>query len=83
MTIEEQIVLGNEAEKVRVNQAYVYAMTVMKGEALAKIQSVNMLDTDQAHRDELIRKLQSINDFESELESIMENGKFAQNMLNR
>jgi len=82
MKLEEQIVLGVEAEKVRSNQAYIHAILTLKGSALDKIQSVSMIDSDRDERDELIRKLQVVNEFEAELESLMENGQFAQNMLN-
>ena len=82
MALEEDIVLGAEAEKVLNNQAYVYAITAMKGKALADIQSVSMLDTDKVYRDELIRKLQVISEFEGELQDIMNDGQFAQNVLN-
>lgn len=82
MTLEDQVILGGEAEKVIKNPAYTYALTVMKGKALADLQSVSMLDTDKIFRDELIRKLQVVSEFEGEVQNIMEDGQFAHNVLN-
>jgi len=82
MTLEDQVILGGEAEKILKNPAFMYALTVMTGKALHDLQSVSMLDTDKVYRDELIRKLQLVSEFEGEVQNIMEDGQFAQNVLN-
>lgn len=83
MTLEEQVIYGQEAERLLTNSAYLYAITSMKGEALSRLQSVSMVDSWRDERDELIRKLQVVSEFESEIESIIENGKYAKNIIER
>jgi len=84
-TVEENdqaaFIFGQEAEKVVNNKAYVFAITAMKGDIIAKL-AINPLMGDNEASIELIRRLQCITKLESKLEEIMKAGKFSEAQIN-
>lgn len=83
MSLEQEFIFGQEAEKVIQNKAYQFALTAIRGELFSKLESVKVLASNQDEVNGLVMSLQSINAFQEELESMMTNGEFARKELER
>lgn len=84
MSVEENdqaaFIFGQKAVEVLNNEAYVFAITAMKGDIVAKL-AINPILGDNDTTIELVRKLQCITELEGQLEQIMQDGKFAEQNL--
>ena len=69
------LLLGQKANEVLNNEAYVLAITAMKGDIIAKL-AINPLMGDNEASIELIRRLQCITKLEDKLDEIMRGGTF-------
>lgn len=81
MTIEENdqaaFIFGQKAVEVMNNEAYIFAITAIKGDIVAKL-AINPLLGDNDTTIELVRKLQCITELEDKLAEIMADGEFAE-----
>ena len=78
--LESEYIFGKEAEKVITNKAYQFATTSVKGQIIDKLANAEFMG-DNGDILELVRKLQSMNALESELELIMQSGVFSENTM--
>ena len=73
---KSEFTFSQEAQSVVDNPAYQFAMTAMKGDIFAKLESTD-LSVDNNIILEQVRSLQSIAKLETQLEKIMRDGNFA------
>ncbi len=78
--LEQAFIFGQEAEKVVKNPAYVFASTAIRGEIVNKLANVQILGNNEEVI-ELVRTLQNMDALQSQLESIMAEGTFAEENL--
>ena len=83
MSLEQEFIFGQEAEKVIQNKAQQFALTAIRGEIFSKLESVNVLSRNQDEVNSLVMSLQSINAFQEELESMMKDGEFSRKEIER
>lgn len=77
--LDSQIRRKAIAEEITNNPVYIEAITAMKGELYASFSKTGWKDS--AERDEIWRKQQAIEWFESYLRRVMETGKLAEHTL--
>ena len=84
MSPEDEVRRGNLASQVLSNPVYTEAMLVMRAELVDKFQKTRFKERDE--RDELWRKLQTLEGIESYINRVMTTGKLGnqtQSLLNK
>jgi len=73
-TDEVSIIFAQQAEAVVNNDAYIFAITAMKGELFAKL-AISPILGDNDGILEMVRELQVVTKFEKQFEKIIQGGK--------
>lgn len=81
MTEGEKIGLGHYAETLLNNPAYQHAIVALKAELFETFSSTKWFD--KRERDETYRRIQTVKALEEKIESMMNNGKYLEQMESR
>lgn len=79
MTPEEEVARGREAQTVLNNSIYRESLLLLRGQLMDQFQSTKF--DQSAERDEIWRRMQTIDWFERQLSSVMQTGQLGEQSL--